>query len=824
MSLFTRLRFCGGIGKQDMPGISSGTDRGNPMSALTRCEWPEDESPTPSLLNPPEPRGEDAGPLAGRLAAEMAAAWRRGERPAVEAFLARAPALRGRPEVVLRLLCEEVGLRQEAGEAVRASELAGRFPDLRDEVENLVHTRCQLSASVREAAGLLTPALADFEVLAELGRGAQGRVFLARQRSLGDRPVVLKVTRRRGREHLTLARLLHTHIVPLYWVQDAPAHDRRMLCMPYLGGLTLASLLGALRAVPPGRRSGRHLLAALDRACAASPVPLPARGPARRTLARVSYAQAVAWLGACLAEALAYAHERGLVHMDLKPSNILLAADGQPLLLDFHLAQPPVRPGGEPPCGMGGTPLYMAPEQQAVMAALTSRQPIPAVVDERADLYALGVVLYEALGGSPPPPAPRAPRLERLNEQVSPGLADVVHKCLAADPCGRYPDAGALAADLRRHLADLPLRGVPNHSWAERWRKWRRRRPHALLLSSLLALTLGGLLAGGLWYARERGDRIRSRLAAADVALREGQQLLRPGQYGAAAARLGHGLELAEGTEGGEDLAHRLRARLWLARRLASAEDLHDIADRVRFAALSASVPEGDLRGLEQSCRALWDNRTRILALHGAGTPPDETTRRVRADLLDVAIIRADLRLRLARGDRADEVRRDALRLLAEAEEEFGPNAVLLRERERLARALGRQEEARAAARRRAERPPTTAWEYCALGRRLLQDGNLQGAAEHFEQALELAPGEFWPNFYQGECAFRDERYPDAVSAFRVCVALAPASAPAYNNRGLAYARLGDAGRALRDYTHALRLDPNLVEAARNREALGKKR
>jgi serine/threonine protein kinase len=791
------------------------------MNPLPNAEPPDHDNPAPTVVTPPAPHRESGSPLVARLADEMAAAWRRGQCPAVEEFLARDPSLRDRPEVVLRLLCEEVGLRQEAGEVVRAAELTGRFPDLQDEVENLLSTRCQLSANLREvAAELPAPDLADFELIAELGQGTQGRVFLARQRTLGDRPVVLKITSRRGREHLSLARLQHTHIVPLYWVQDAPEHDRRTLCLPYLGTLTLAALLPSLRSVPPARRTGRHILDALDRACAASPVPLPARGPARHALARASYAQAVAWLGACLAEALAYAHEHGLVHLDVKPSNILLAADGQPMLLDFHLAQPPVRPEGAPPRGMGGTPLYMSPEQRLVMQAVTHREPIPTALDERSDVYSLGVVLYQALGGSVPLQCPQPPRLERCNEQVSPGLADVVHKCLAHEPRDRYPEAGALAADLRRHLADLPLRGVPNGSWAERWHKWRRRRPHALMLTCLLVLTLGGLLAGGLWYARERSDQIQSRLAAAEVALREGQLLLRPGQHGAAAARLDHGLKLAESTEGGEDLARRLRAPLRLARRLASAEELHDIADRVRFAALGESVPEADLRKLEKSCRELWDNRARILAFHGADAPPDEATERVQADLLDLAIIWADLRLRLTPAGQAAEVRREALRLLAEAEKAFGPNAVLLHERAGLARALGQEQEALAAARRCAELPPQTAWEHYALGRRLIQDGDLSAAADEFQRAVAQAPGEFWANFYQGACAFRRQQYHEAVSAFRACVTLAPESAPAYNNRGLAYAHLGETELALADYTRALRLDPNLAEAARNRALL----
>jgi tetratricopeptide (TPR) repeat protein len=490
------------------------------------------------------------------------------------------------------------------------------------------------------------------------------------------------------------------------------------------------------------------------------------------------------------------------------------------MLLDFHLAQPPVRPEGDPPRGMGGTPLYMSPEQRVVMHAVTHRQPVPAAVDERSDVYSLGVVLYQALGGSLPLQCPRPPRLEHCNEQVSPGLADVVHRCLAHAPSDRYPDAGALAADLRRHLADLPLRGVPNRSWPERWHKWRRRRPHALVLTCLLALTLAGLLAGGLWFARERRDRVQARLAAAEAALHEGQLLLRSGQYGAAAARLDHGLKLAEETPGGEDLAGRLRAPLRLARRLKSAEELHEIADRVRLAALSARVPEDKLRQLEQSCRELWDHRARILALHEADAPADEAARQVRTDLLDVAIIWADLRLRLTGAGQAAEVRREALRLLAEAEEAFDSNAVLLHERARLARALGQEGEAQAAARQGEALPPRTPWEHYALGRRLLQDGDLSAAAAALERAVEVAPDAFWANFYQGECAFRRQRYREAVSAFRVCVALAPKSAPAYNNRGLAYAHLGERERALSDYNKALAIDPNLTEADHNRALL----
>jgi serine/threonine protein kinase/TolA-binding protein len=724
--------------------------------------------------------------------------------------------------VVLRLICEEVCLRQEAGLPAGVSELAGRFPELRPEIENLLDAGGHLPLELRAAyGGASAAALADFEVLADLGRGVEGRVFLARQRSLADRPVVLKVTTRQGREHLSLARLQHTHIVPLYWVQDDPEHDRRTLCMPYLGSVTLTTLLPALRDVPPARRTGRHVLDVLDRDGAESAVALPARGPVRQALARASYVQAVAWIGACLAEALAYAHERGLLHLDLKPSNILLAADGQPMLLDFHLAQGPLEAGTRPPWGLGGTPLYMSPEQRAAATALGQGRPIPAALDGRSDVYSLGLVLYQCLGGGLPLQYPRPPRLDRCNAQVSPGLADVIHKCLAEDPRARYPDAASLAADLRRHLADLPLRGVANRSLAERWRKWRRRRPHALLLGCLLALSLAGALAVGVWSAGERREQVRSRLDRAEADLREGQQLLRGRQYAAALERLERGMHLAEGAAGGEELAGRFEAPLRQARRLKSAEDLHRLADAVRYAAVAESAADNDLRTLEKGCRDLWDNRDRILALH-VDSEADEVTRGVRADLLDLAVIRTDLRLRLTEPARAAEVRREALKLLAQAEQAFGPNAVLLLERERLARGMGETAEAREAARRRAAQPPRSAWEHYSLGRRLLQDGERDKAAAELEEAVKQAPGDFWANFYQGKCAFSRGRYHEAVGAFRTCVALAPRSAPSYHNRGLAYERLGNHDRALADYDRALRLAPDLVEAARNRARLKK--
>jgi tetratricopeptide (TPR) repeat protein len=110
-----------------------------------------------------------------------------------------------------------------------------------------------------------------------------------------------------------------------------------------------------------------------------------------------------------------------------------------------------------------------------------------------------------------------------------------------------------------------------------------------------------------------------------------------------------------------------------------------------------------------------------------------------------------------------------------------------------------------------------TAWEQCALGRALLRSGDLERAAEALGRAVRLQPHGLWPNFYQGLCAYRRGRYDDAVTAFSVCIGAAPEAAGCYFNRALAYTALGRTEPALRDLDQAVRLDPTLATAARDR-------
>ena len=355
--------------------------------------------------------------------------------------------------------------------------------------------------------------------VAELGRGAHGRVFLAAQPSLADRPVVLKLGPGDGRR------------APV--AGPAPAHAHR----PAVLGprVPRPRPAGAVHAVLRRGDAGRHRPAraaagrrrqrpARRRAEAAGPTPPPRPGVGVPGAAAA--AEAVCWVGACLADALQYAHDRGLLHLDLKPSNVLLAADGTPMLLDFHLAQ----------------------------AAARGRRPGPGLARRHAGVHGPGAGGRDA---RPSAAGGRSRRRGRPGRRVRPGracsascsgamaggcdrrsvgLADILARCTARRPGGPLPDGGG------------PGRGPPpapdrpaaarggNRSVAERWRKWRRRRPLALPL----ALTLAALLAviGGLVrHADRQADRRGGRSGTAKPSRAQGRYA-EAGEAAAAGRRL----------------------------------------------------------------------------------------------------------------------------------------------------------------------------------------------------------------------------------------------------------------------------------------------
>ncbi|MDB5352246.1 MAG: serine/threonine protein kinase [Planctomycetota bacterium] len=526
----------------------------------------------------------ESGVRLALLRADLGLRWDAGEREGAERYRD----LDLGDDAMVALVYEEFCLSEDHGQAPEPARFYARFPEIAPalkrvlEIHDLIGSgRASSTMSLGLSQGLATASpfpekgetIGGFHLVEELGRGGFARVFLARERQLADRPVALKVARTGSREPQTLARLQHTHIVPVHSYRIDPATGLHLLCMPYFGRVTLAHVL----ADPAVKEavSGAELVAALDRLDADGATTSSARPAGRMALATRSYARAVAWWGARLAEALQHAHDRGVLHRDIKPSNVLVTGDGMPMLLDFNLAHEPLDVSGEFPAALGGTVAYMSPEHLEALADGTSEG-----VDGRSDVYALGVVLFEAMGVRPfgPPPSAKSvpealvraaeerrssvPRLRDVFPEVPLALNAVVAKCLAPDPDDRYATAGELAEDLQAVADDLPLPHAREPVTVRLAAKVRRhRRAMGATAVVLLALGVAGFVS---LQARMAGDRLRDEVR---YYYRQGEEALNEGRFGTAGA---HYETAARLTGGNPDLAdlHR-KAERWarIARR-----------------------------------------------------------------------------------------------------------------------------------------------------------------------------------------------------------------------------------------------------------------
>jgi serine/threonine protein kinase/Tfp pilus assembly protein PilF len=469
-----------------------------------------------------------------------------GRCPAGTPFDARAvidehPELLNHKSALLELAYEDFCRRDDLGIPVAPDEFVARFPTISRSLLHQIEVHRLLADSApapTSPADSPWPAPGhawlDFQLLEELGRGAYSRVYLAREKSLGDRLVVVKATSLGPREAHTLGMLQHPHIVPVHSMQRDEQRGLTAVCMPFLSRVSLFDVMDALFSAPRAPARAAVMLDAVRRLNAAAGT-VPEVAVESGWPRGWSHDEAVLSIGIQVAQALRHAHQQGVRHGDVKPSNVLLTNSGRAVLLDFNLAIL----GDESAAFVAGTLPYMAPEQLHRLAQRAS--PAANGVDERADIFSLGMTLFELLTGRPPfGPLPPENSRERLARQLLDRYGDgpekahgpsrgqdgsvrkILERCLEFDPACRPQSMDELEGLFRAQLKRT-----------QRVRRWLRlhRRP----VIGAAVLVVAGLLGIAGWQASREPYPVRE--------WHKGEAAFKREDYAGAAVNLTRALE-----------------------------------------------------------------------------------------------------------------------------------------------------------------------------------------------------------------------------------------------------------------------------------------
>ncbi len=741
-------------------------------------------------------------------------AWKAGQRPRIEDYLGEIAGAE-RSALCHELLVVELVYRYRLGERPTPEEYWERFPTQ----VNLVDTALdELDLSVPQDPQSTTrsyhpgrespdpegslaqrpekrirkagwPEIAGYDILAELGQGGMGVVYLARQTGL-NRRVAVKMIRGGSQarpeqfarfrvEAEAVAQLRHPNIIQIHEIGEVDGLP--FVSLELLEG---GSLADRLKGTPQPARSSAELLITLVRAVQA-------------------------------------AHEVGIIHRDLKPSNVLFTGDGTPIITDFGLAKRIDSDSGQTESGqILGSPSYMAPEQ----ARGHTREIGPA-----ADVYALGAILYEMLTGRPPfkgetpletvrqvleddvvPPS-------RLVPKVARDLETICLHCLKKEPAKRYGSTRALAEDLENFLADRPIQARRTPFW-ERGVKLMRRHPvGATLLTLGLAAALGGsgylvhssyqrqqhALEENLRIAGLNGNAWRKLLQSqeflgqgkwsdAEIALTKVQAEIRDEPVAADLAR--RTAELLEQAELGRSAQEaRSRARESLRTFLACRRDA--LFQETHFLWLDRPYEPAKVRAAVRAALAVFaaPGSKEAWAL---GPLPESFTATERDD------VRAgcyELLLVLAETEKPDQ----ALRVL-DAAGTLGPasRAYHLRRadcRARLGDAAAAERERRAAD----AMPLASPLDHFLAAKDLYRRESWAEALGHFDTTLTRQPGHFWANCLSAICCLQLHRPGPAWSRLTACLQAEPDLAWLHQLRGFASYKIAGAARMAAETLHA---------------------
>ncbi|MCA9194866.1 MAG: protein kinase [Planctomycetales bacterium] len=492
---------------------------------------------------------------------DLERAFEAGSLPPVSPFLGRFPNEFLEDEFKREVAVEHIRLGRQFGIELNVSALAGQYGISEQSLQSTFGKSS--SSSIWSVAGSTVvrndspindevfPSVGDtfcgYPILLELGRGAIGRAYLARQPDLAGRPVVLKVTSKFVAEAEKLARLQHSGIIPVYSIHKEG--QLFAICMPCLGAVTLSQLISSLGLLDSENWNqeaistlvGQHVSTMVERSISMDPVIEPQATVESQRVSRSNTSdgepvvqllglnelttslasilstkdqfQTKLKLAIEICDAVAHAHEHGIIHRDLKPENILIANDGRPVILDFNLAVQDGQHGTEL---AGGTIPYMSLQQLRAFLGQTHK---PSFSD---DVFSLGVIFYQLFCGRHPFRFRYFSTIEQAIEvrcgsdigtmlrQFEPNLkgslSAILEKCLTNDPANRYRSALELGEDLKREQASQVLKYASERGVSTRIRKWARR--HPVLASNFSLVTIASaliLLTSWAWFsARQR--------------------------------------------------------------------------------------------------------------------------------------------------------------------------------------------------------------------------------------------------------------------------------------------------------------------------------
>lgn len=714
-------------------------------------------------------------------------------------------------EVDLERAVEEFLARRRREPALDARTFAADFPGLGPELLELLE-----AAEFLEGARGVEPAVPHFEVPkrvgafrveSELGAGGMGIVLAAIEEPL-ERRVALKLLpphlvqsvsarARFQREAVLASRLEHSGICAVFGA--GVADGRPWIAMRLVEGPTLAALIRA------ARERGETSLANFG-----------ASEPERM--------RGVSTCVARVARALAFAHGKGVLHRDVKPSNIAITADGEPVLLDFGLA---IEPDSQAPSltltgETAGTPAYLAPE---LLSGARTRP------DARCDVYALGVTLFEALVLVPPFRAPTretlfreildgAPDIRRTRPDVPRDLAVIVATAIEREPARRYASAENFAADLEAFVAGRPISARPVGALG-RVLRWARREPRqASLAAGLAVFLLAFAVAGGVLIASRddvQAGRDAQLARQVDDELQRAFADVGAGRAALADERFVRVLELD--SVNAEAVVGRIFALLRLKRTDEALALLRDaprtpVYEHLRALAANEPLPADDSSWLSRANSFELFVEGELLRIEAERRPPSERKEGMRRALerFDEAVIRSPQpraiyhQLRAVAASKAGDER--ATRSACAALESLWPDSSRVLYQAGAALVEFDPRRALALLERSIQLDDRYAPAFQCAGIVHMRLADLERAVEAFTRAVEIDRGnvEAWNGLGSAQLAMGCDD--DARAAWLECLSVQPTMIQAWGNLTMLAMRMGNSRDVADCAARVLELDP----------------